>query len=308
MAGSACFWSTPTPARAPTGSARLAADAAQSIGILVRSRTHLAGMRAALGEAGLAAEAIEIDSLTDTQLGQDLIGLTSALLHPGDRLGWLGVLRSPWCGVDWTDLLALCGGDTNSTIWERMRDQACLANLSAAGADRIQWLGERLAQGFALRPTQSLGRWIRNCWLLIDGPAALADLDDLEQVERYFSELESLARHGDIDDPAALRSYFSKPVAGADVPSESGIEIMTMHRAKGLEFDTVILPGLGRTTRGSTYKLLISQDFNLEMAGRISLLAAASKSPEPLVEFLQAIERQRDSAERGRLLYVGPPR
>ena len=31
---------------------------------------------------------------------------------------------------------------------------------------------------------------------------------------------------------------------------------MTIHKAKGLEFDTVILPGLGRTTRGNTSPLL----------------------------------------------------
>jgi ATP-dependent exoDNAse (exonuclease V) beta subunit len=286
----------------------MAVDASQSIGILVRSRTHLAGMRAALSEAGLSAEAIEIDSLTDTQLGQDLIGLTSALLHPADRLGWLGVLRSPWCGLGWADLLALGDAGTNGTIWERMGDPACLARLSAAGAERVEWLGEQLARGFGLRKTQSLGRWIRNCWLLIDGPAALKDLRDLEQAERYFSELESLARYGDIDDPAALRSYFSKPAAGVEVPTESGIEIMTMHRAKGLEFDTVILPGLGRTTRGSSSNLLISNDFQLSDVGRISLLAAATKAPEPLVDYLKTIERQRDAAERGRLLYVAATR
>jgi ATP-dependent exoDNAse (exonuclease V) beta subunit len=189
-----------------------------------------------------------------------------------------------------------------------MSDDACLENLSAAGADRIRWLGDRLTRAFGLRPTQSLGRWIRNCWLAIDGPAALTDRNELAQAERYFSDLELLARQGDIDDPAALRSYFSKPVAAADGPTESGIEIMTMHRAKGLEFDTVILPGLGRTTRGSSFNLLISQEVWLPEAGRISLLAAATRSPEPLVEYLQAIDKQRDSAERGRLLYVAATR
>jgi ATP-dependent exoDNAse (exonuclease V) beta subunit len=286
----------------------LARDASQSIGILVRSRSHLAGMRAALGAAGLAAHTIEIDSLADTQLGQDLIGFTSALLHPGDRLGWLGLLRSPWCGLDWVDLLALAGVETEQTIRERLADTDVLANLSQDGAARATWLSERLESCFARRAMAPLGRWVRDCWVAIDGPAALADQTALGLAERYFSELDGLARHGDLDDPASLRSHFARPAAGADVPTESGIEIMTMHRAKGLEFDTVILPGLGRTTRGISYKLLFYQDFQSADRDRLSLLAATGGGPAPFVEFLKGVERQRDAAERGRLLYVAATR
>jgi len=283
-------------------------DSARSIGILVRSRTHLAGMRAALKGAGLAAHAIEIDSLADTQLGQDLIGMTQALVHPGDRLSWLGLLRSPWCGLEWSDLLALCSDDSKRTIWERIAAPEYLARLSTEGSQRAAWLCERLRHGFALRSTQSFGRWIRAVWLAIDGPASLSDGAERDQAERFFCELESLAQNGDVDDPTTIRAHFATPGAGAEIPLESGIEIMTIHRAKGLEFDTVVLPGLGRVTRGNQSNLLLCHTFSLSNGERLGLVAAASATREPIFDYLSQIEREQDAAERGRLLYVAATR
>ena len=294
----------------------LARAPGQSIGILVRSRTHLAGLRAALARAGVSAHAVEIDSLTDTQLGQDLIGLTQALAHPGDRLAWLGLLRSPWCGLGWADLLALCRAEGDEperadarerTVWERLSDPFCRERLSDDGRRRAEWIAERLGRAFSLRATRSFGRWLRDTWLLIDGPAALADAGALELAENYFVAAEQLARDGDLDDPAELRRRFASPAA-TDAPLESGVEIMTMHRAKGLEFDCVILPGLARTIRGKDSKLLYNIELDLANDDELSLLAAPVGGSDPVVDYIGAIEREREAAERGRLLYVAATR
>src|SRR5690606_21152705 len=84
--------------------AELERDPAQAIGILVQSRTHLAGLHDYLRGHGWPVRAIEIDSLVEQQLGQDLLGLTRALTHVGDRIAWLALLRAPWCGLRWADL------------------------------------------------------------------------------------------------------------------------------------------------------------------------------------------------------------
>ncbi len=55
-------------------------------------------------------------------------------------------------------------------------------------------------------------------------------------------------RGGDLDDPMTLEHALDAVQPQADAPREQGIEIMTMHRAKGLEFDTVVLLGLGART------------------------------------------------------------
>ena len=280
---------------------------AQSIGILVRSRTHLVGLRAALAEQRLAAHAVEIDSLTHTELGLDLIAMTAALLHEGDRLAWLALLRGPCCGLTWEDLHRLADGGGERTLRELIGDPGRRDLLSADGRERAAWLAERLRRGYALRAGLSLGSWIRECWLLIDGPACVADADELGVAESYFRQLDALARNGDLDDPATLLASFARSSLSATA-RQSGIEIMTIHKAKGLEFDTVVLPGLSRSTGRDSPRLLLVQDFILPGDERLCLVAGIAPSDDPLLRFLRGVGRADERSERSRLLYVAATR
>ncbi|HET8699772.1 MAG TPA: UvrD-helicase domain-containing protein, partial [Gammaproteobacteria bacterium] len=111
-------------------------DPEQSIAVLVQNRRHLEGLRERLRERGLAVHAVEIDSLGEQQVAQDLAGLTRALLHLDDRIAWLAVLRAPWCGLTLADLEALCGDDHASAIWDLLQQPARRARLSADGQER----------------------------------------------------------------------------------------------------------------------------------------------------------------------------
>ncbi|MBE0622869.1 MAG: UvrD-helicase domain-containing protein, partial [Burkholderiales bacterium] len=96
--------------------AAIAADSSEraSVAILVRGRKHLREIVPQLKLAGLPFRAIEIDRLDDRPVVQDLLALTRALAHRGDRLAWLAILRAPWCGLTLADLHALAGADTGT--------------------------------------------------------------------------------------------------------------------------------------------------------------------------------------------------
>jgi ATP-dependent exoDNAse (exonuclease V) beta subunit len=83
---------------------------------------------------------------------------------------------------------------------------------------------------------------------------------------------------------------------------------MTIHRAKGLEFDAVILFGLDRRVRGSDPKLIYWDTFGANEPTSGVLLAAMSTNEDPLVRYLQRVDRDLDRAERARLLYVAVTR
>ena len=280
----------------------------QSIAILVQSRGHLRGLRAALRAHGLTARAVEIESLAETEIVQDLIGLTRALAHLGDRIAWLAVLHAPWCGLGWQDLQALCAGRPDVTVSEMLHDPERLATLSSGGRARAIAVRTLLDDAGRLRAHMSFAQWVEYTWRRLDGPSAVLEAEDLDRARQFFVDLAVLTTDGDLDDPATLESFFLQPRRQPDPADEPGIEIMTIHRAKGLEFDTVILFGLGRRVRAPEPAALYWQERMRADGSPALLLGPMTRDASRLTDYLQRVEQQRDLAERARLLYVATTR
>ena len=98
----------------------------------------------------------------------------------------------------------------------------------------------------------------------------------------------------------------------ADAPREHGIEIMTMHRAKGLEFDTVVLLGLAREPRPDDPKALqwLARSTADGRDDLIMVPAAFASDAEAtrLGRLRAACGARTRCAERARLLYVATTR
>ena len=204
--------------------------------LLVRNRLALADIVPALKAAGIRYRAIEIEQLGEKQVVQDLYAITRALLHLGDRIAWLSLLRAPWLALPLDKLLEI-GEEKNrfKTIWELIKDDLFLADFT-----RI------LAPAIANRARGSLRERVEGVWLALGGPACVADKTELEDAERYLDELEKLEEHGPLTDPAVLRDTLERLYALPDVDAtDDDLQIMTIHKAKGLEFGTVIVPGPG---------------------------------------------------------------
>jgi ATP-dependent exoDNAse (exonuclease V) beta subunit len=226
----------------------------------------------------------------------------------GDRIAWLGVLHAPWCGLDWRDLETLCADNAELTVWSMLGDDAHLARLSADGRERARTVRAILAAARAARTRMSFGEWIEHTWRSLDGPSAATSDLELAQAAEFFAALDGLAHDGDLDDPPALEGFFREPHRQADPLRAAGIEMMTIHRAKGLEFDTVILLGLGRRVQGPDSAALYWQEQSRK-DGSTSLLAAPLARDESRLErYLRRVEQERDSAERARLMYVAATR
>jgi ATP-dependent exoDNAse (exonuclease V) beta subunit len=284
----------------------------QSIAVLVQNRKHLERLRERLRERGLAVHAVEIDSLGEQSIAQDLAGLTRALLHFHDRIAWLAVLRAPWCGLTLADLEALCADDHAAAIWDLLQQPARLARLSANGQERARSIVATLTAALAAREHLPLSRWIERAWTLLGGPACLDDPAEQLSAEQFFALLAAAERGGDLDDPMLLQRALEAVQPQADAPREHGIEIMTMHRAKGLEFDTVVLLGLAREPRPDEPKAL-QWLARTAADGRDDLVMvpaafAGENEGERLTDFVRRSERERDAAERARLLYVATTR
>ena len=265
--------------------------------ILVRNRNHLDAVVPALKEAGIRFRAVEIEQLGEKQVVQDLYSLTRALTHPADRIAWLAILRAPWCGLTLEDLSDFFETRDRATVWESMQEHPRLARMR-----------EVLSPALENRLRGTLRDCVEGVWLALGGPACVEDATDLEDAEIFLDELERLEEAGDLADFSSLGASLKKLYALPDVNAgEDAVEIMTIHKAKGLEFDTVIVPGLDRQPRSGRRPLFAWRN----LPGNRLLLAPIDETgadKEPLYRYVRDLDREAEDIEAGRLLYVAATR
>ena len=293
------------------------ADPARTIAVLVRARDHLSALVAAIRRhgAGWRFSAVEIEPLAGRQAVQDLISLTRALHHRADRLHWLAILRAPWCGLRLADLHALAADDQQSTIWSLLHDAERIGRLSADGRRRLLHLREVLAEALAGQGRQRRRRMVEDVWKKLGGAACLAGANDAADAQAFFARLDALDAAGRfmLD---SLEDDMARLYAAPDAQADGRLQLMTIHKAKGLEFDTVILPGLHREPSSRDTPLLAWDSFPLADGERLVVApvnrrrarAAGAAGAPTVYDFLQRMEKERSRNEEARVLYVAATR
>ena len=290
----------------------LASSLTETVAILVRNRSHLDRIVPELRKAGVGFRAVDIEPLGARPLIQDLLAITRALSHLGDRVAWLSLLRAPWCALGAADLHALAGvepepASARRTVWELLRDEGRLAALAPEARERALRLRGILEPFVEHRLRGSVRERVEGAWLALGGPACAAVESDLEDAETFFDQLDQLEIGGDIPDPAVLEEHLAELYAAPDSAADARVQVMTIHKAKGLEFGTVILPGLDRMPRAAERPLFAWKaraDGTLLMAP----VRAAGEAEEPAYDYLLGLDQAAADHELERLLYVAATR
>lgn len=274
--------------------------------VLVRGRSQLAALLPRLRAAGIDYQAVDIDRLTDLPEIIDLLALTRAIVHPCDRVAWLALLRAPWIGWDWSDLHALVSNDTKSTVWELLQDEIRLRSLSGDARVSLARAMPVLESLRSVSRSASLRDRVERAWLRLGGPAMLEGAGGLENVYRYLDVLEKLEIAGTLHDVAELEAQLDLERVSNNTSAR--LQVMTMHRAKGLQFDHVLLYGLGRIPRSSERAVLSWFDLPGEHGDEEKIISPVGRRAElendPIHRFIELTEAEKDRHEVGRLLYV----
>lgn len=280
----------------------------ENTAILVRARPHLIHIVKLLRREGIRFQAVEIDSLGKRPIIQDLLALTFALLHPADRISWLAVLRAPWCGLTLSDLHAISSAEVSSKepgpakpsqlIWDLLATQ----ELSEDGRERIGRIRPALEAALAAKGRAPLRDWVEETWHKIGGWACVRSTAEFEDAAAYFDLLATSEDAGDLQDFRAFREDVGNLFAQPDPQAQGGLQVMTIHKAKGLEFERVILPGIGQPPRREDNELLrwIERDGNTILAP----ISATGEDKDPVYRYLGHWDQQKSRHETCRLLYV----
>ncbi len=206
-------------------------------------------------------------------------------------------------------MTALAEGERSRTIFELMNDPGKLEQLSGDGRIRIFRTGEILSRAVQQVGRCSLRGLVEQTWMALGGPSLLRESSHLEDAQTYLDLIEGFEQGGIIRDfsllDARLEFLFAKPLRGTDC-----VKVMTVHSAKGLEFDTVILPGLGAVARSNERELLIwTEELTEDGSARLHVAAQPRRgASEQLYEDIKTKLRIKEGHEIKRLFYVAATR
>jgi ATP-dependent helicase/nuclease subunit A len=267
-----------------------------SIAILARARTHLPKIVEYLKEANIEFSGQDIDKLAQTAPVLDLTALLRALWHDADDVAWARLLRTPFVGLSWEDLRIL--REDKMSLRQAVNNPPRQL-LSASGLEAINSLVNTMTW-IDSQPECGDIRWIvKTAWYKLGGPACV-NAEQQKDIDRVFVLLEEHAPSGIIEDISAFERALEDLYA---TPPATSIEIMTVHKSKGLEFDVVFLPGLGQQSSKDDSPLLVWQHANDHL-----LIAPKPQEfdPEAARYYTYLDQQRRDSLkdEYDRQLYV----
>ena len=311
---------------------------AWKIAVLVRSRSHLDEIVAAFkGTANLNGHhserteespdsvltgqqphsqtpipyrAVDIEPLETRPEVQDLFALTRALLHPADRTAWLAVLHAPWCGLSLAELHIITGADdpalAQRTILQLIADRGDL--LHADALVRLERIWPVLSAAVLAIGRLPFAQTVERTWRSLGGDTYL-NASERTNTHRYLQLLDELSDRSSTFDLAALERKMTKLFA-APIIHTGAVDLLTMHAAKGLEWDVVIVPALDRTTGRNRSRLLtwVELDGPAQHHDAAHVLLAPitgkGEASTELNTWIASIHNAREDAERKRLFYV----
>ncbi|MGD0942018.1 MAG: UvrD-helicase domain-containing protein [Terracidiphilus sp.] len=290
------------------------------IAVLGRAKAHLTPIATALREARIPFRAVELERLAARTEVLDALALARALFNPEDRVAWLGVLRAPWCGLSLEDLHRLAGERAlaNRPVPELLAERLpLLSEAGRTGAARVLQAMTAAGALHSAQPVASLGTWLEGVWLGLGG-AACVDSTAQANLKLLWSCLDNLpGGESDLLGPAldaALGRLTALPDPEAGI--ECGVQLMTIHKSKGLEFEVVIVPEMQATIKRGKRAMLSWFERGLaepDESGEITefLIAPLQRKGKDRGEakaWVDRVYRERERQEDRRILYVAATR
>ncbi|MGD0481625.1 MAG: UvrD-helicase domain-containing protein [Terracidiphilus sp.] len=306
-----------------------AANHKYRVAVLGRARKALVPVAQALREAAIPFRAVKLEALQDRPEIIDALALARALLNREDRVAWLGVLRAPWCGLSLADLHTLVSADDeplkSCPVPELLAERiTLLSNEGRVALERVLRAIEFAERLSSTRPSATLGTWLEQVWLSLGG-AECVDAAARANLDLLWQRLDTLPQGApDLLGPAldaALEDLKAQPDPAAEI--DCGVQLMTIHEAKGLEFEVVIVPDLQAGAGNNKQELLSWLERGLPPEAEADADAGESAA---ITEFLVAplppkgadrgaakiwvdrVRREREQYEARRILYVAATR
>jgi len=284
------------------------------VAVLLRRTTYLHLFEHALEAEGVPYYVVAGRGFYRQQEVLDVVHLLRVLEDPTDDLHLAGVLRSPFFAVSDEALYRL--HLLAPTLHEALPRAAEAQAMDAEDLRGLRRAAERLAEWAAMKDALPLGSLVDRVVFesgyaaasvgRFGGERAYANLRQMVSLARRFeaSGLWSLSDYVEyVTD--VMQSEMHAEQAPVEVPGADAVRLMTVHKAKGLEFPVVAVPDLGYAPAGPTSPWMIHPATGLAVRTRDDDGDRTASAALALARHEEADALQ---AESHRLLYVAMTR
>jgi ATP-dependent exoDNAse (exonuclease V) beta subunit len=299
--------------------------------VLLRAFTHLDAYEDSLERAGLRPYVVGGRGYWSQQQVADVGALLATIANPLDDHALFGALASPACAVapDTLWLLRAAAGKKRH-VWPAVERAAGMGDAEVTAPERLEGIPEserELLSTFVARIISLRGRAPRlSLPALIEaavtetgydlavlsrpaGEARFANVRKMGRLAAEFEAREGRDLRGFLDFLAARAESDAEAQAATAAEGHDGVRIMTVHNAKGLEFDVVAVPDLSRRLLNGARSPLLA--LGREEQPRVGLRLLRLGSPKiDLFDYgaLSEESQEREAEEELRLFHVAATR
>ncbi len=274
------------------------------VALLFRASTGFPAYEAALEAAGIPFVTLAGRGFYDRPEVRDVLNLLRALADPWDDLALAGLLRSPAFGLSDVALYQLRHPPTGEVLSYRSALTGELSQLAPAEQALAQRAHTFIQDLTALIDRVPVPELLAQVLDRTHYRAILATVPHGARLQRNLDKLVADAHASGLLRVGEFLEYLENlQAAGAregEAPTEAGgaVRLLTVHRAKGLEFPVVVLADAAREARSGADSVLLMPEFGL--------VAKPDRWPSPplIFKYARAVEEAQAAAESARLLYV----
>jgi ATP-dependent helicase/nuclease subunit A len=282
----------------------------QDVALLFRASTAFGTYEDALERAGIPFVTVAGRGFYDRPEIRDLLNALAAIADPTDDLAMAGLLRSPAIGL--TDgglyLLRWDGPGQRRPFWAGLQTLSAVEGLGEDDRQRAEFARQVVAGLHAQAGRVSVAYLLKSFLDATQYRAALQLVPGGERLRRNIDKLLADAHRSELASVAEFLEYVSVlrdvGTRESEAPTEAGgaVQLMTIHKAKGLEFPVVVLADAGYTRGARSIPFYLDQELGL-------LFAPSNGDAQPAAFRIAAWhEAEQEAAEERRLLYVAATR
>jgi ATP-dependent helicase/nuclease subunit A len=281
------------------------------IAVLVRKRSSFVELQKAFIEYHIPFVVVGGTGFYQQQSISDIYNYFAFLLNDKDDGALIGILRSPFFNISDVNIFKLSLFDGVS-YWDKLKSASLVEKKVWAviqkTLDENKKLANRLSISMLLRKILNNSSFISTISSRLNGTQEISNLNKLISLTNdFFNEVFNSLYDYVLFLNNAISKTEDEAQAGIEQGS-NGVNILTIHQAKGMEFSAVFLYKCNDYTYVNKVKarsFTVDKDFGLLTKVPLSENYFGNYESAPIVGLYNLIESKKDMAEVKRLLYVG---